>query len=217
LNSRNSRHGLALSLSLLLSVPACVEQASSTSASDPGSTSSLSTSKTVAPSPTASPSPRATPSPAPAPSPVPTGSLTGTATLDTEERAFLTLINQYRAQSGLTALQPSVKLIQASDWLSSDMATRNYFSHTDLQGRDPFTRMHDFGYTTYTSAAENIAAGNATAQATFTQWKNSAGHNANMLGASYRAIGIGRAQDTSSSYGWYWTTDFGSFVDQVAQ
>jgi hypothetical protein len=61
--------------------------------------------------------------------------------------------------------------------------------------------------------AENIAAGNETAAKTFEQWKNSPGHNTNMLGEHYRAIGIGRAYDAASPYRWYWTTDFGDRID----
>lgn len=91
------------------------------------------------------------------------------------------------------------------------MATKNYFSHTSQDGRDPFTRMRDFGYSYNTGMAENIAAGNYSAAGTFDQWKNSAGHNQNMLNGAYRVIGIGRAQ--GGSYGWVWTTDFGGYED----
>lgn len=136
--------------------------------------------------------------------------VTGTAGLDQEESSFLTLINAYRAQNGAPALQVSAVLTQASDWMSTDMANKNYFSHTDSEGRDPFARMMDFGYPGGGYSGENIAAGNASAQDTFTQWKNSPGHNANMLDANYRVIGIARAYSAASSYGWYWTTDFGS-------
>lgn len=41
-------------------------------------------------------------------------------------------------------------------------------------------------------------------------------HNANMLSASYTAIGIGRAYSSTSQYGWYWTTTFGGVQDAVA-
>jgi uncharacterized protein YkwD len=100
--------------------------------------------------------------------------------------------------------------------MSVDMATKNYFSHTDSIKRDPFTRMASFGYK-LASNGENIAAGNSSAQATFTQWKNSAGHNANMLSGSYKVIGIGRAYNVLSTYKWYWTTDFGSIIDSTVQ
>ena len=61
---------------------------------------------------------------------------------------------------------------------------------------------------TSAAMAENIAAGNSGAAGTFNQWRNSAGHNANMLG-NYSIIGIGRATG-GGTYGSYWTTVFGS-------
>jgi uncharacterized protein YkwD len=127
------------------------------------------------------------------------------------------LINDYRAQNGAPPLQVSIALTRSSDWMSNDMAEKNYFSHTDSLGRDPFTRMADFGYSDASSSGENIAAGNADAQSTFTQWKNSPGHNANMLNPSYLVIGVARAQGANSTYGWYWTTDFGSTIDTTVQ
>jgi uncharacterized protein YkwD len=129
--------------------------------------------------------------------------------LDSEEAKFLDLINTYRAQNGLSPLALSATLSQAAQWMSDDMASNDFLDHTDTDGRDPFTRMQDFGYSA-NSMGENVAAGNADAQATFTQWKNSPPHNANMLNATYQAIGIGRAQ--GGTYGWYWTNDFGSKV-----
>jgi uncharacterized protein YkwD len=60
---------------------------------------------------------------------------------------------------------------------------------------------------------ENIAAGFSTAQDVFNAWKNSPGHNANMLDPSFKAIGIGLATVSGSSYTYYWTTDFGGVVD----
>lgn len=138
-----------------------------------------------------------------------------TITLDTEEQAFLTLINNYRQQNGLAALQASVSLTTAAKWMSGDMAQKNYFSHTDSLGRDPFTRMRAFNYNYNTYMGENIAAGYSDAANTFAQWKNSSGHNANMLNPNYKVIGVGRVANASSAYRYYWTTDFGGYVDQV--
>jgi len=74
------------------------------------------------------------------------GSARPAAALDGEEQAFLGMINQYRAQNGLGALSVSGTLNTASLWMSQDMGANAYFSHTDSQGRDPFTRMAAFGY-----------------------------------------------------------------------
>lgn len=129
--------------------------------------------------------------------------------LDGEEQAFLALINNYRAQNGLGTLSLNTELTNASDWMSNDMAVNNYFSHTDSLGRDPFQRMADFGYSYNTWKGENLAAGADTAQGAFDLWKNSPGHNANMLNANFKVIGIGRVYGAGSTYGWYWTNAFG--------
>src|SRR5271155_1973808 len=119
-------------------------------------------------------------------------------TLDSEESAFLTLINNLRAQNGAGPLQVSIALENSSTWMSNDMATKNYFSHTDSLGRDPFTRMAAFGYNYNTAEGENIAAGNSDAQSTFTQWQTACdpagsgactyAHLQNMLDPSYVGI-----------------------------
>lgn len=120
------------------------------------------------------------------------------------------IINQYRTQHGLTQLEISVELTRASDWLSVDMASHNYFSHSDRYGRTFSQRVNEFMETSGRTMGENIAAGNESAQATFEQWKNSPGHNANMLNSKFLKIGIARAYLEGSTYRWYWTTDFSS-------
>ena len=60
------------------------------------------------------------------------------AAQDSEEQAFLTLINSYRTQNGLGTLSLNTQLNNAADWMSVDMGANNYFSHTDSLGRDPF-------------------------------------------------------------------------------
>ncbi|WP_437837466.1 CAP domain-containing protein [Sorangium sp. So ce1153] len=134
-----------------------------------------------------------------------------TTTLDTEEQAFLRLINQYRAEKGLGALSACTSMSRAAQGHSEDMRDQNYFSHSSLDGRTPWTRMCNACYELGcggTAMAENIAAGNSGAQATFDQWKNSDGHNKNMLGTAFKVIGIGRATG-GGTYGSYWTTNFG--------
>ncbi len=136
--------------------------------------------------------------------------------LDSEETAFLSIINDYRLTNGLAALALSPTLTTASELHSQDMADQNYFSHYSLDGRSPWDRMRDAGYNYATSVGENIAAGYVTAQDVFQAWKDSPGHNAIMLSSSFRAIGIGRAYNASSYYDWYWTADFGGYDDSGA-
>ena len=170
-----------------------------------------------APTPTPSPTPT---TPTPTPSPTPSGS---SPSIDSEELAFLTLINNYRAQNGAPSLQLSATLQTSSRWMSNDMASKNYASHTDSLGRNLGARLAAFGYQYY-PYGENIAGGYPDAQNTFNQWRDACdadatgactyAHRKNMLNAGFTAIGIGRASNASSTYGWYWTTDFGGYVDK---
>jgi len=140
------------------------------------------------------------------------GNASADPSLDSEEQAFVTLINNYRAQNGLGPLAVATSLDDSADWMSADMGQRNYFSHTDSLGRDPWTRMCYFGYCYNTYMGENIAAGYQTAQSVFDGWKASPGHNANMLNANYHVMGLARVYSAGSTYGWYWTNDFGGAV-----
>ncbi|HUF52635.1 MAG TPA: CAP domain-containing protein [Dehalococcoidia bacterium] len=133
-------------------------------------------------------------------------------TLDTEEQAFVTLINDYRAQNGRGPLLIDNSIQGAAHWMSASMGQYNFFSHTDHLGQSPWTRMCNFGYCYDTYKGENIAAGFTTASSVFDAWKNSSGHNSNMLNANYKVMGVAREYTAGSTYGWYWTNDFGGYV-----
>ncbi len=124
----------------------------------------------------------------------------------------MTLINDYRAENGLGPLSVDPSLQAASEWMSTDLGEQNYFSHTDSLGRSPWDRMCDFNYCHNTWKAENIAAGYDTAEAAFDGWRNSPGHNSNMLGENYLVMGIALVYTPGSTYGYYWTNDFGGYV-----
>lgn len=126
-----------------------------------------------------------------------------------QEAEFLALINEYRQANGLEPLGRNIALDAASRGHSKDMAMNGYFSHTSQDGRSPWNRIEQAGYSCNGAKAENIAAGQPSAQAAFNAWKDSEGHNRNMLSDSYSAIGIGLYYDPSSPYKYYWTTDFG--------
>ena len=130
------------------------------------------------------------------------------------ESDFLTLINNHRAEN-CEECSPLVEdkiLTEVAEWVSNDMSEYNYFSHTDRLGRSPFDRMEEYGYPKNTFRGENLAAGTNSANAAFTIWKDSPGHNANMLHPEFKAIGIARSYNKDSTFGWYWVTVFGSVV-----
>ena len=82
------------------------------------------------------------------------------------------------------------------------------FSHTRPDGRGCGTVLDDLSIG-WRGRGENIAAGNASGSATFTQWKeddkdySGQGHRRNMLG-DFTKIGIARAYDPNSTYRYYW-------------
>jgi uncharacterized protein YkwD len=136
--------------------------------------------------------------------------------LSGEEQALLDYINDYRIENGLNPLKVSSTVTEAARWMSQDMGEKDYFSHTDSQGRSPFQRMAIAGYDCEaynTWCGENLAAGVAAAAETFDLWRASPGHNGNMLNPNYVVAGVSAAFNGNSTYGWYWTLDLGGFDD----
>lgn len=143
------------------------------------------------------------------------------AVFDAETSGFFKEINAYRANKGVEALSIDAKLQNAADWMSEDMlgncaSTGSICSHADSTGRNFSLRLNSFDYPAGISAAagENLAWGSrlATSINALNMWKNSPGHNANMLYDSYKAIGISRSCNVSVCV---WVTDFGSRLIQA--
>jgi uncharacterized protein YkwD len=128
---------------------------------------------------------------------------------DGEEWAFVDLLNAYRGELGLAPETLNSELGAAAEYHSVDMATNNYFDHYLFDGTDAGTNIQNFGYTGF-PYAENIAAGMESAQEVLTGWQNSPEHNATMTNPQYTEIGIGRAYNEGSHYGWYWTATYGA-------
>jgi len=129
--------------------------------------------------------------------------------VDSEEQAFLGLINAYRARHNAPALAMDPALTRAATWMAEDLAGRSTFAHTDSLGRSPWKRMPDCGVET--PGGENLAAGtnSSSAQWALDAWISSASHREVMLTAEFKSIGISRVYRSGSYYGWYWVTDFG--------
>lgn len=123
---------------------------------------------------------------------------------DASEQAVFDQINAYRAQNGLAPLKVSPTLSRAAAWMVSDMVQNAYFDHYDHLGRSPFQRVVDCGYGS-SGAGEILAVAGSGATAV-QLWKGSSGHNAIMLGANWKVMGVGHA-------GNYWAVDFGSLDD----
>ncbi len=92
---------------------------------------------------------------------------------------------------------------------SQDMATQNYFSHTSLDGRTFSQRIANSGYSGSGPLGENIGAGYGSPAAVVSGWMGSTGHCQNIMNASFRVVGVGYAYGAASTYGQYWTLNFG--------
>lgn len=138
----------------------------------------------------------------------------GTMALTTAEEQLVASHNDYRASKGLAKLCVSPILTKAARAHSQEMINRDYFRHPSANGESSSSRLKRFGYTPLPSrpwtVGENIGRGHSTS-AMLTAWKNSSGHNANMLGANFREIGVGvRVGDWNGRVQPLYTVDFGN-------
>lgn len=118
--------------------------------------------------------------------------------------AILSLVNVQRANAGCSPLTADSALDGLAQAFSEDMAARGFFDHTDPDGHTPWDRAKTRGITNL--GGENIARGQADAQAVMTAWMNSPGHRANILNCDYKTLGVGIHYGTG---GPWWTQDFG--------
>ena len=99
---------------------------------------------------------------------------------------------------------------------TASSATTRWLPTGSPPGRAPWDRMAACGYDFNTWMGENIAAGYATAAKVFAAWKNSPDHNENMVNPNFKVIGVSLVYVSGSTYRYYWTTDFGGYVDSTA-
>lgn len=125
----------------------------------------------------------------------------------------LALTNAYRQQSGLPPLRLNANLNVAAQSHAEDMAFNDFFGHVSSNGMTVFDRIRQTGYD-YALAAENIAVGYATPNATVQGWINSPGHRANLLYPDLQEVGIGfyflPSDSGNANYRYYWAQDFGT-------
>lgn len=143
-------------------------------------------------------------------------STTATCGLANFQAELLSRINSLRARGAVCGSRGKFPAVAALSWQntlaaaaaghSNDMATHQYFSHTDLSGHDAGYRMRAAGYT-WSAWAENIAAGQTSVQQVMDDWTASPDHCANLMNANVTEIGVACAQVGGSSN--YWTMNLG--------
>ncbi len=127
---------------------------------------------------------------------------------------LLNQLNEYRAENGLSTLQHLDISEQVADIRAQECSI--YWSHTRPDGRRWSTTYHDLGYS-FSSVGENlchfyysITEQDIAEQADYvmTSWKNSPGHNANMLKSKWNYVGIGIYFDNNNYNDLYATQEF---------
>ncbi|MEV0474872.1 CAP domain-containing protein [Streptomyces prunicolor] len=139
--------------------------------------------------------------------PTPTQSADAPVTVSAEaaaEAAVLKLVNEQRAIVGCSPVAANSALTELAENFSTQMATENFFDHTDPSGATPWDRAEKLGITNL--GGENIARGQADAAAVMDAWMNSPGHKANILNCDFKTLGVGVHFGTD---GPWWTQDFG--------
>ncbi|MGX1886148.1 CAP domain-containing protein [Streptomyces sp. NPDC055287] len=142
--------------------------------------------------------------PTPSVKPPRAGDAVGSGSEAAAEAAVLTLVNKERATAGCSPVRADNSLASLAGNFSEDMAARDFFDHTDPDGATPWDRAEKAGIDGL--GGENIARGQADAQAVMDAWMNSEGHRANILNCDYKTLGVGVHMAPG---GPWWTQNFG--------
>lgn len=145
---------------------------------------------------------------------------TNRSTLVSLESGVLRQLNAIRADHGLVALRPNLRLNAAATQHSREMAEDGYFDHNSFDGTSFSTRISHWypvaGYRSW-SVGENLlwASPSVDPAGALDLWMSSPGHRANILNPRWREIGIGAVRSTSAGGAFNHlpvtiiTTDFG--------
>jgi len=131
---------------------------------------------------------------------------TGQCGMNSFEEQVFNLVNQQRQQQGLQPYQCDAKAVKVARDYSALMCSTGHFSHYGPDGSTPWTRLKAGGVS-YSTAGENIAAGQTTPASVMNSWMNSSGHRANILSGSFSHIGVGY-DNCGQGYKHYWTQTF---------
>lgn len=119
------------------------------------------------------------------------------------------LINAYRKEKGLKPLKLNPELTEAAKEHSRDLAKWDRISHYGSDGSNPWDRVKRTGYKARL-AAENVGTGQIDFNEVMKGWKESPGHNKNLLLADAEHMGIALVQDPKSEFKSFWTLVLGS-------
>ena len=113
----------------------------------------------------------------------------------------LELVNKERRKEGLSDLVMDQSLLETA--MLRGFENVIYWSHTRPDGEEYFSANSRM-------MGENIATGQTSPEQVMNAWMNSSGHRANILGSTYKSIGIGCVYIQGT---YYWVQCFGTDVD----
>ncbi len=146
------------------------------------------------------------------------------------EKRVHDLVNAEREAHGLQNLTHNSEVAAVARMHSADMATNDYFDHTNLQGLSVSDRLKDAGIYYWNLTGENLLKisrvkyfyvdrfGNISrieyndwetfARESVDAWMNSTGHKSNILYPNYNEAGIGIVYAGNETYYYYMTQNF---------
>ncbi len=119
------------------------------------------------------------------------------------------IINQYRKDNGLKPLVINAELTAAAKAHSRDLSKWDRISHYGSDGSNPWDRVKRAGYKARL-AAENVGTGQVNFDEVMKGWKNSPGHNKNLLLADAQQMGLALVYDPKTEFKSFWTLVIGS-------
>lgn len=119
------------------------------------------------------------------------------------------LVNAYRKSQGLKPLTLNTELTNAAKDHAKDLAKWDRISHYGSDGSNPWDRVKRAGYNAKV-AAENVGTGQASFDEVLKGWKESAGHNRNLLMSDVDHMGIALVQDPKTEFKTFWVLALGS-------
>ncbi len=119
------------------------------------------------------------------------------------------VINKYRQSNGLKPLKLNASLTEAAKAHSRDLAKWDRISHYGSDGSNPWDRVKRSGYSAKV-AAENVGTGQSSIDEVLKGWKDSPGHNKNLLLPDVEHMGIALVQDPKTEFKTFWTLVIGA-------
>ncbi len=119
------------------------------------------------------------------------------------------IINQYRKEHGLKPVKLNTELTAAAKFHSRDLAKWDRISHYGSDGSNPWDRVKRAGFKARL-AAENVGTGQIDFGEVMKGWKDSPGHNKNLLLADAEYMGIALVQEPKTEFKSFWTLVMGS-------